>query len=96
MSLNQALYSPAVSRAYYSVVQLLLHTIYHNLKVPKEKFETDRKYNNKGSHLWASNLIQIELGKVNREDFKKFHDLFPAFQKLREKADYEDVMISQL
>lgn len=88
-------YSSTVNRSYYGCFLFLLDTLYTKLKVNPDEFESQRRQNKEGTHGWASKLIEIELAKLDREDFKWYQKNFPEFQKLRIKADYSKEMISQ-
>ena len=89
-------FASVVNRSYYGCVQFLLHKLFTTLKFKKDEFDAHRRQNREGSHGWASKLIQFELAKIDYDDFKWFQKEFPEFQKLREKADYQNEEISQL
>jgi uncharacterized protein (UPF0332 family) len=93
--LKNSHYSSTVNRAYYGCIQYLLDILFTRLKVKPEDFYNQRVQNREGTHGWASKLIEIELAHVDRVEFKWYQKTFPEFQKLREKADYEDKAISQ-
>jgi len=93
--LKGSCYSATVNRAYYSCVQFILDVLYTRLNITPTQFYAQRIQNREGTHSWASKLIEIELAKMDKEDFKWFQKKFPEFQELREKADYTNDLISQ-
>jgi len=88
-------YSSTVNRAYYGCFQFLLNILFTKLNVKPEDFESQRRQNKEGTHGWASKLIEYELAKLDKSDFKWYQKTFPEFQKLRNKADYSNDIISQ-
>lgn len=63
--------------------------------INRTSFDAQRRQNREGTHGWASKLIEIELAHIDRDAFKWYQRKFPEFQKLREKADYTNTIVTQ-
>ena len=61
----------------------------------KEEFHNKKNLYGQKTHSLAIKLIELDLIKKAREDYKIFQKLIPELKQLREKSDYENVGISQ-
>lgn len=83
--IQQNLYAPSISRAYYSCLQY----IFYILTVKLEKTADDLKPDStKNTHAKAQLLIELDLAKKNTQDFKWFQKNFVEIKKHRTEADY--------
>lgn len=88
------LYDPSIHCSYYACIQEFLHIIFTKLKIPQQQFNSDRRNNKDGTHGWASKLIELEIARKDRQDFKWFQKAFPELKLLRENADYSEIKAS--
>jgi hypothetical protein len=97
--IKEHLHAPSVHCSYYSCVQLMLHVIYYKLKADQIEFALEARKQKKGTHGHAIFCLVSELAhKVKsdpqaREDYKKFQKDIIELKSLREKADYQDIVI---
>ncbi|MEO6683782.1 MAG: hypothetical protein ABIN48_13250 [Ginsengibacter sp.] len=61
----------------------------------EESFRADVRNHRTGSHIWASKLIESEIYKIDKSDYKWFQKSFPEIKKLRENADYSPLPMNQ-
>lgn len=87
------LYNSSIHCAYYACVQELLHIIFLKFNITKEQFEQGRRSSKDGTHGWAFKLIELEIAKKDRQNFKWLQKTFPELKKMREDADYSDKML---
>ncbi len=75
---QHSLYDPSIHCYYYACIQEFLHIIFTKLKIPKDQFDSDRRNNKDGTHGWASKLIELEIARKDRQDFKWFQKHFQS------------------
>lgn len=91
---DKAIYDSCVNRYYYSFYQELMH----ELSVKKIKIEDECEKDNIGSHVKAFNAFKKYLKDVKKFKMKRVTTIngnFIKFKKLREKADYDEEMLSK-
>ncbi len=88
-------YNSSVNRSYYACIQNFLEIIFKRLNVDRAQFDSDARNNSTGTHGWAYKLVSSALVSVDKSDYKWVQKKFPELKKLREKADYQDAIISQ-
>lgn len=93
--LRNSLYPPSVHCSYYSCIQLMFHILFIKLKLNEASFKADVRNHKTGSHVWASKLIESEIYKIDRNEYKWFQKSFPEIKKLRENADYSPFPMKQ-
>ncbi len=93
--IKSGLPSSSVHCSYYATVQFMFHILFNKLGKRKDEFDADKRNNREGSHSWAEKLISIDLAKKSNEDYKWYKRKFPELKRIREDADYSEVVITK-
>ncbi|EHK2442862.1 hypothetical protein QTI77_14605 [Clostridium perfringens] len=89
---DNGIYDSCVNRYYYSFYQELMH------KLQEKKIKVEATETNGGSHVKTFNTFKRYLKDVKRIKMTRITAInsdFIRFKKLREKADYNQEMLSK-
>lgn len=95
LCLKNNLYAPSVHCSYYSCIQYMFYILFEKLKITKEEFSRQKNLYGKKTHTLAIKLVGQDLINKERNDYKSFQKLIPELKELREKSDYENIVINQ-
>jgi uncharacterized protein (UPF0332 family) len=84
--LNKKYYNAAISRAYYSSLQYVLHLLMSKFEKTQDELEPE---NGGSTHSRAQTLLSEYLYNKSEDDFKYFQDAFVGLKRLRVQADYK-------